>query len=151
MVVGEEKLEARRPVVSAPEDSKHTLTAAHVAVPRVLVYGSLGRAGTNQEIYTLHTEAPTITGHVHTHMGHMVVEDEKGYSPPFLVPMVYVPVTFLPHISAQCQVRSLTRLCDRQCTNRRAVKSFLKINILISGINLLECCIAVGRENSKAS
>lgn len=58
VVIGEEHLEARGPVVAPPEQSIGALMPAHVAVPGVFLYGSLSSPWAHQKVHTLHTKAP---------------------------------------------------------------------------------------------
>lgn len=58
VVIGEEHLEARGPVVAPPQQSIGTLVPAHVAVPGVFLYGCLSSPWAHQEVHTLHTKAP---------------------------------------------------------------------------------------------
>lgn len=58
MVVGEEHLEPRRPVVPPPQQPVGTLVPAHVAVPGVFLDGCLRSPWPHQEIHTLHAKAP---------------------------------------------------------------------------------------------
>lgn len=59
MIVGEEVLEAAGPVGATGQETKHALLAAHVAVPRVLFDGRVGRPLTHEEVDTLHAKTPT--------------------------------------------------------------------------------------------
>lgn len=58
MIICKEVLETAGPVGATPQETEHTLLAAHVAVPRVLFDGSMCRSLTNEEVDTLHTETP---------------------------------------------------------------------------------------------
>lgn len=58
MIICKEVLEAAGPVGATPQETEHTLLAAHVAVPRVLFDGCMCRSLTNEEVDTLHTETP---------------------------------------------------------------------------------------------
>lgn len=58
MVVGEEHLEPRRPVVPPPQQPIGTLVPTHVAVPGVFLDGCLRSPWPHQEIHTLHAKAP---------------------------------------------------------------------------------------------
>lgn len=58
MVVGEEHLEPRRPVVPPPQQPVGALVPAHVAVPGVFFDGCLRGPWPHQEIHTFHAKAP---------------------------------------------------------------------------------------------
>lgn len=58
MVVGEEHLEPRWPVVPPPQQPVGTLVPTHVAVPGVFLDGCLCSPWPHQQIHTLHAKAP---------------------------------------------------------------------------------------------
>lgn len=58
VVIGEEHLEPRGPVVPPPEQPVGALVPAHVAVPGVFLNGCLRGPRPHQEIHALHAKAP---------------------------------------------------------------------------------------------
>lgn len=60
VVVGEEHLEARRPIFAPPQEPIDTLMAAHVTVPGVLLDGCLCSPRPHQQVHALHTETPGV-------------------------------------------------------------------------------------------
>lgn len=58
VIVGKEALQSAGPVGPTLQQAVLTLWPAHVAVPRVLFYSCLCRAGPHPQIHTFHTEAP---------------------------------------------------------------------------------------------
>lgn len=58
VVIGEEHLEPRGPVVPPPQQPVGALVPTHVAVPGVFLDGCLGSPWPHQEIHTLHAKAP---------------------------------------------------------------------------------------------
>lgn len=58
VVIGEEVLQAAGPVRAPLQQAQRALWTAHVAVPRVLLDGSVGSSRTNEEVHALYAEAP---------------------------------------------------------------------------------------------
>ena len=59
-VSSEEVLQARVPILPAPEDPMAALWEAHIAAPGFLQLGILSCPCTHQHLQTLHTEAPVL-------------------------------------------------------------------------------------------
>lgn len=59
MIVCKEVLQAAGPVNATGQKTKHTLLAAHVAVPRVLLDCRVCCPLADEEVDTFHTKAPT--------------------------------------------------------------------------------------------
>lgn len=59
VVVGEELLQLKAPVVSLSEDAVVLQRLAHVAPPRVQMTGTVRRSRIHQNVQTVHTETPT--------------------------------------------------------------------------------------------
>lgn len=58
MIVCKEVLEAAGPVSASGQKTEHAVLAAHVAVPRVLFDGRVGRPWTHEEVDTFHAKTP---------------------------------------------------------------------------------------------
>lgn len=64
VVVGEELLQLKAPVVSSFEDAVLHQRLAHVAPPRVQIPSVVGRSGIDQDVQTVHAETPREGGGV---------------------------------------------------------------------------------------
>lgn len=68
MVIGEEHLELRWPVIPSLQQPVGALVLTHVAVPGIFLNGHLGNLWPNQEVYTLHAKAPAAVVPAHEHL-----------------------------------------------------------------------------------